>query len=340
MSIKVSFVVPIYNVEKYVKACVDSILAQTISDYEVIIINDGSTDSSFDIVSKEYGNNPLITILSQQNQGLGPARNNGVAVAKGEYIQYVDSDDTLEPNMTELLYEEATKSQADIVVCAYNNVNTYLNKTFLRRLKKEDFDVSDLGGTVLKMFEVQVLNPAWNKLYRRSFIKDMKQKPISPGQDVEFNMRLLALRPKLAYVDVPLYNFYSRGSSSITHSYRKQVAETKKIAYAAKEHFFYSLPEQKPEYAEFLERQKMFDYVFSLRNIYRFGSPYNFRGRTKYIKEHLIDDKSAKLFLNHAKPTDKIEKIFMTLYKVGNPLLMNIVFTLMFLIQRKFVKRA
>lgn len=338
--IKVSYIVPVYNVEKYVKACVDSILAQTISDYEVIIINDGSTDSSLDVVNKEYGNNPLVKILSQQNQGLGPTRNNGVAVAKGEYIQYVDSDDTLEPNMTELLYEEATKSQADIVICAYNNVNTYLNKTFVRSLKDGDLDISNLGDSVLRMSPTEVLNPAWNKLYRREFIKDIKQKPISPGQDIEFNLRLLALNPILAYVNIPLYNFFSRGSSSITHSYRKQMDEAQIIRFAAYKDFFESLPKRKPEYALFLNKKLLFSYMARVKNIYRYGTPYGFSARTKYLKEGIMSNEEAKLFLKEAGSSNNTERFFLYLYKTGNPWLMNVCFTLVYFLQRKLVKRA
>lgn len=340
MSLKVSYIVPVYNVEKYVKACIDSILSQTIKDYEVIVINDGSTDSSLEILNREYGNDGRVHIISQKNQGQGVCRNLGVDIANGEYVQFVDSDDTLESNMTEQLLAEAEKNNADITICAYNNINTYQKKTYTRKLRANFSDLNGIGEIILLMEKEQLSKSPWNKLYRRDFIKDVKQLPISPGQDVEFNFRLYAKTPRLAYVDVPLYNFYSRGSSSITHSYRKQLAQSQKMVYAAKESFFNSLPEQRPEYAEFLERQKMFNYVFLLRNVYRFGSPYNFSGRTEYIKESLIDDKSARQFLNHAKPADKIEKIFVTLYKVGNPLMMNIVFTLLFIIQRKFVKRA
>lgn len=339
MSVKVSYVVPVYNVEKYVKACVDSILAQTISDFEVILINDGSTDSSPKILEKEYCNDSRVRILNQKNQGQGVARNYGVSIAAGEYIQFVDSDDTLEPNMTELLLKEAEETEADITVCAYYNLNTYKNLTYIRRLNSE-YDLTDLGGIYLQMTKEQLSYSPWNKLYRRDFIKDVKQKPVSPGQDAEFNLRLFAKQPKLAYVDVPLYNFFSRGNSSITHSYRKQLEEAQKLVYAALEDFFHSLPEQKSEYAEFLKSQKMFDYIFSLRNIYRYGSPFNFSGRTRYIEEGIMADADAKVFLNSFEPADKISKLFVILYKIGNPLMMNVVFSFLYFIQRKFVKHA
>ena len=112
----VSVIVPMYNVERYIKICIDSILAQTFQDFEVIIVDDASPDNSYNICQKLYGDNEKIRIVRhEKNEGLGPARNTGIEYARGEYICFVDSDDAILPNALEILYDAAEKSGAEIV---------------------------------------------------------------------------------------------------------------------------------------------------------------------------------------------------------------------------------
>lgn len=116
MKPKVSIVVPIYNVEKYLKNCVDSLLNQTLEDIEIILVDDGSPDKSGEIADEYMRNEKRIKVVHQSNAGLGPARNSGMAVATGEYIGFIDSDDWTQPEMFERLYEAAVLENADIVV--------------------------------------------------------------------------------------------------------------------------------------------------------------------------------------------------------------------------------
>ena len=112
----ISVVVPIYNVERYIKVCIDSILAQTFQDFEIIIVDDASTDNSYNICQKLYGGNEKVRIVRhEENQGLGPARNTGITDARGKYIFFVDSDDFILPNALEILYNAAESSGAEIV---------------------------------------------------------------------------------------------------------------------------------------------------------------------------------------------------------------------------------
>ena len=120
---KVSVVVPVYNTEKYLDICLNSLVNQTIDDIEIIIVNDGSTDNSIKIIKKYMKQYPeKIVLLDQKNSGISVARNNGISIAKGEFIGFVDSDDFVELNMYENLYNAIKNTKSDIVVCDYKNI--------------------------------------------------------------------------------------------------------------------------------------------------------------------------------------------------------------------------
>ena len=120
-----SIIVPVYNVEKYLRKCVDSLLTQDLppEEYEIILVDDGSTDQSGTICDEYAADHPIVKAMHQQNGGLSAARNSGVAVAQGRYVQFVDSDDYLEPNMLKTLVEKMETDQLDVLRFNYRNVN-------------------------------------------------------------------------------------------------------------------------------------------------------------------------------------------------------------------------
>ena len=115
--VKVSVIVPVYNVENYIEKCLDSLLNQTLDDIEIIVVNDGSTDNSANIIKEKYVNK--IVYLEKENGGLSDARNFGLPHAKGKYIAFLDSDDYIEPTMYEKMYSVAEKEEADMVECDF-----------------------------------------------------------------------------------------------------------------------------------------------------------------------------------------------------------------------------
>ena len=116
-----SVIVPVYNVEKYIEKCIESIFNNQINDVEIIIVNDGSTDNSRNIINK-YAERDNIVIIDQENAGLSAARNSGLKIAKGEYILFLDSDDYLEPEALDILYKVVCESRADLYVFARKEV--------------------------------------------------------------------------------------------------------------------------------------------------------------------------------------------------------------------------
>ena len=121
--IQISIIIPVYNVEKYLRECLNSILNQTFQDFEIICVDDGSTDKSLEILQEYKRKDDRFVILQQRHSGAGSARNNGIRLAAGKYIQFLDSDDYFEPTLLEEMFDHAEKFDADLTVCSSRKVD-------------------------------------------------------------------------------------------------------------------------------------------------------------------------------------------------------------------------
>ena len=163
MEIAVSIIVPVYNGERYLKQCLGSIVSQTFSSYEVIIINDGSTDNTQSIVDDYASRYPFIRVYTQENAGIQKTRTRGLQLAKGEYIAWVDSDDFIEPNMIEKLYHTAVCEKSDVVICDYD---FYPEKTSMKEKWYKEY-----RGTIDWYF-IERNTQQWNKLISRELLEE------------------------------------------------------------------------------------------------------------------------------------------------------------------------
>ena len=161
---KVSVIVPVYNVEKYLENCLETLISQTLKDIEIICINDGSKDSSPDILKKYALNDERIKIIDKHNEGLSAARNDGLNVATGEYIGYVDSDDWVDLNFYEKLYNAAKKHNAEV---ACGNIIRCGNRITKYKVKFEKEELITDNVEKLKVTKVPKYNYVWNKIYKR-----------------------------------------------------------------------------------------------------------------------------------------------------------------------------
>ncbi len=174
---EISVIVPVYNVENYLKQCLDSILCQTFPDIEIICVNDGSTDGSRQILEEYKRKDSRIIIADKQNGGLSSARNAGMRIARGGFISFVDSDDWIEPDMLEKLYNSIVKLNTDIAICAVHRYDEAGQKTddtdpyYTLGYFDKSFDNRAFSYKDAKPFLMDVCVTAWNKLYRRSLIE-------------------------------------------------------------------------------------------------------------------------------------------------------------------------
>lgn len=213
---KVSVVVPIYNVEKYIKKCMDSLVNQTLQEIQIIFVNDGSTDESGNI-AKEYASKypNKIIYLEKENGGLSDARNFGMRYAEGEYIAFLDSDDYVENTMYEEMYNKALQENSDYVECDF--VWEYPNK-----VKKD----KRIPYSNKKEMLTNVRVVAWNKLIKReileknniSFPKGLRY------EDIEFTYKLIPYLNKVSYVDKEFVHYVQR-NNSIANVQNERTAE-------------------------------------------------------------------------------------------------------------------
>lgn len=202
---KVSVIVPVYNVEKYITACLESLVNQTLKEIEIIIVNDGSTDGSEEIIKKYEKKYNNIVYVKKENGGLSDARNYGMQFAKGEYIAYLDSDDFVDKTIYEKMYNKAKKENADYVECdfywAYPKKNGF-------NLKK---DIGIRYNNKKEMFTYARV-VAWNKLIKKSIIKEEFPKGLK-YEDIEFFYKLLPNIKKFEFVEEPLVYYIQRQNS-------------------------------------------------------------------------------------------------------------------------------
>lgn len=225
----VSIIIPVYNSEKYLSKCLDSVVNQTYKDLEIIIINDGSTDSSTRIL-KHYKESDLrITVLNQNNNGLSSARNAGLKTCSGDYVLFFDSDDFMEKNMVETMYKRAVEVKADVVVCPYLYMFTdgHINK---RKIKQGTIGINESSRIrLIKNYLVESAGydfVVWNKLYKAEIINqkgilfESNHKVFS--EDTIFNFDIFLNCHIVATVDEYLC-FYRQHDKSIMNSYKKDL---------------------------------------------------------------------------------------------------------------------
>lgn len=222
---KISVVIPVYNVEQYLKECLESVFSQTLKEIEVIAVNDGSTDGSLSIL-KEYEAKykKHMTVYTTENRGVSHARNYGVARAKGEYILFVDSDDFLELEMCERLYTKAIEDNSDIVLCnyyaAYYNPETERYKKKTSRAYRISFDKNFKLHE--KKFQLTHISPfPWDKLYRRSLFEKFSFPEGIRFEDLAVVFRIACAADHISVLDDYLYNYRKTSSGSFLSSFNE-----------------------------------------------------------------------------------------------------------------------
>lgn len=208
---KVSIIIPVYNVEKYIAKCLDSLVNQTLSDIEIIVVNDGSPDNSDKIIKEYVKKYPkLIKYYTKENGGQGSARNLGYSKSTGEYIGYIDSDDYVDITMFEKMYNKAKKEDLDIVICGnyivYEDSDKKLIEpnTYVLPDSRDNAFFGKLG--------------VCTKIYKRELIEGVIFRSKVWYEDLDFTVNILSKAKKIGYIDEPLYYYLYRIGSTMNNS--------------------------------------------------------------------------------------------------------------------------
>lgn len=224
-----SIIVPVYNTELHLRRCIDSILSQTYKDFEIILIDDGSSDNSLEICREYEAKDSRVHVFSQENQGVSKTRNRGITLACGEYIQFMDSDDYIEDSMLELLVSTMEKNSADLVICGVSENNHGV----IREIKPS------IQGTVPKeelscrypdIFCDTILNSPCNKLYRKRLIHSCFPEELSMGEDLLFNFSYIRGCKNMSFLQNCPY-IYEKLPTGLSSKVRKNTAEIAEIVY-------------------------------------------------------------------------------------------------------------
>ena len=240
---EISIVVPVYKVEQYLHRCVDSLLNQSFTAFDLILVDDGSPDQCGQICDQYAEKDKRIHVIHQHNGGLSAARNSGIdwslSNSESKWITFVDSDDWVHPQYLSLLYESVLACKTDVSVCAYKELNNSGN---------QDYEtVEDIRGAEWKPEDFFVENHvnatvAWGKLYKKEYFKTLRF-PVGKIHEDEFiTYQILFRTPKIAFINIPLY-YYSINDSGIMKTqskYRRSdglEALAQQIEYFEKNHF-------------------------------------------------------------------------------------------------------
>lgn len=215
----ISVIVPVYRVERYLKRCVDSILAQTYPNMEVLLVDDGSPDRCPEICEEYARRFSNIRVIHQQNKGLSGARNTGIDQAKGEYLAFVDSDDVISPYFLEKLYQALKENDADLSQCRWE----YMHGDVLKEAYRPDASTEVFSGRrMLANLYIQTgayYVVAWNKLYKRQLFETIRYPQGQIHEDEATTYRVFDLCKKAVVVDNALYGYYvGGGGTSITRN--------------------------------------------------------------------------------------------------------------------------
>lgn len=263
---KISIVVPMYNTEEQINKSIDSLLRQSYTDFEIIIVNDGSTDNSLSLCRDTYGKNPNIKIIDKANGGVSDARNAGMRAASGKYITFVDADDWVESDYLSHLYDDLTQNGADISVADYKIETTDEKKTAKVQIEKSKL-VS--GSQVMEsFFNVQISTAVWGKLYRRALIGSL-QFPVGMkiGEDAFFVYHALRRAKTVSLRAEKLYHYWVDNVNSLTNNYfAKLDYDAAHFTTLIMEDVSENLPDMLPSACNFLMPQAMtalLNYVYA-----------------------------------------------------------------------------
>lgn len=232
---KISIILPTYNSSKYIKETINSILNQTYTNFELIIVDDNSKDDTYECCLNSKKEDSRIKLLKNPQKGVSSARNVGINNAIGKYIMFIDSDDLYEQTMLEKMINNISKN--DIAICAYDK--QYGNVRKSKKVRCENIKVS-VDKIISFLQSNYLFNPVWNKIYRRDIIENNNirfNNEVSIAEDLEFNLKYFDKIEKIVYIDEALY-IYKVSNSGLNFSYHRDRIVIRKQLYEYQKEIF------------------------------------------------------------------------------------------------------
>ncbi len=237
MKPEVSIIVPVYNAEMYLSRCIESIIGQTYKNIELILINDGSADRSGNICDEFVQRDNRIIVVHKKNDGVSAARNDGIKLSRGRYLQFVDSDDYIDEKMTAILIDKALRNDSDIVICGFNTIDYKTGESVPFAYSRTDLnlDYKEFLAIYYDLYLARYLNTPCNKLFKAGLVKDNEiyfESGIDYGEDLIFNLEVFKRCNKFSIINSCLYNYaLYHNNDSLTRKLRANMYEIQKMMF-------------------------------------------------------------------------------------------------------------
>ena len=305
---KISIIIPVYNMEKFIPRCLESLVNQTLKDIEIIVVNDGSTDNSLELLNEYKNKDSRIVVIDKANSGVSEARNTGIKKATGEYIGFVDPDDWIKKEMYEKLYNTAKDNDCDVVMC-----------NFIKSFNDGRYENEKIEVTKNKVIEKPLLNElnainlclsVWKGIYKRSLIIDNNiqfPKEIIIGEDKIFNMIALGKCNRFYYVDGNYYYYYYNNNGAV-RTYRKNFLE-QQLALIEKQEEILKNMEVSNMFIEKLNAQYIDNILLSIYNQFNCNEKNSFIDNLKFSRKLVYDDRTQKYLNRKYSFTTSMEKV-------------------------------
>lgn len=318
--IKITAIMPVYGVEKYVGKCIESLQAQTFKDWELIAVDDGSPDKSGEICDEYAKNDSRITVIHKENGGAPSARNTAIPQAKGEYLYFVDSDDWAEPTMFEDMYNAAKKNNAQLVVAGYY-IDTYYSDTEFysqeQVLPSREFkSQQEFREYAYKMFDKNLLYTPWNKLFSTKYIMDNNIRFRNTfWDDFPFNLDVVRDVERVVLLDGKYYHFMRARSDSETAKYRSDMYEKREEenGWMKELYSYWNISDENS--MEMLSRRYIERVVGCVENVTNSACTLTKKEKKEQIRIMITSDDAVEA-LKKAKPNSLVMKLMLIPFKM------------------------
>lgn len=320
--IKVSIIMPVYGVEDYVGKAIESIQAQTLTDWEFFCVDDGTKDRSGEICDEYAAKDPRIIVIHKENGGAPSARNVAIDKAKGKYMYFMDSDDWTEPTMLEDMYNIAEKNNSQLVVAGYY-IDTYYSDTekFVQKQFCDDAVFAtqqEFRENAHKLFDRNLLYTPWNKLYLSSYILENKLYfPQTFWDDFPFNLSVVRDVERVAVTSKKYYHFIRKRAESETAKYRADMFDKREEEHSWMLDLYKHWNLDTSETREFLARRYIERVIGCVENVTNRNCTLSPKEKKAQIKK-MISAERARQAVKTAKPNSKYMKLMLLPIKWNN----------------------
>lgn len=327
---KVSIVIPIYNVEKYLEKCVESVVNQTYNKLEIILVNDGSNDSSGILAENLAKLDKRIKVFTKKNGGVSSARNFGLEKSTGKYIMFIDPDDYIELNMIENMIYLAEENGSDMVICGYYFENHY--KTIKSNINIDQFAVNyieaeyrniiEMKKNMVDIWDTSLMYNVWNKIYRKDLIieNNIKFSDKKMGEDLEFNINYLNICTSMYITSKCFYHYIREREGAATQNYVKNWFEIRLKENDNLKKFFayYGIMDENGR--EYLSRRFVERTLGCIENEFNYK---NIKSKTEKMNEikKIINNRELQEALKYMKPKSKKISVLIIPLKIKSKLL-------------------